>query len=153
MTAANQAAARNEVMALLNTAWLANGTSADVPLLWDNVSGNAPPKPDSTGKAEAGSWARAQMRHNVGGQVSLADDQGRRRWRRSGIITVEVYTPLGTGFDRLHDELVQIVKDAFEGKTTVSDIIFSDVAPREIGPDGPWFQSNVLIAFEYDEVK
>ena len=153
MVVANQKTARNEVMALFYAAWQANPTSLPVPLFWDNVDTDPPPAPAATDKAEAAPWVRAQMRHNVGGQVTLADDQGRRRWRRSGIIIVEVYTPRNTGFDRLHDELIQIVKDAFEGKSTPSEVIFSDVSPREIGPDGPWFQSNVLVAFEYDEIK
>lgn len=153
MVVANQKAARNEVMSLLNTAWEANATSKDIELRWHNIGNQPPPKPATTAKAEAAAWARAQMQHNSGGQVSLAGDGGLRRYQRTGIITVEVYTPKGTGFDQLHDELIQIVKDTFEGKTTPSDIVFFNVTPREVGPDGPWFQSNVLIVFEYDEVK
>lgn len=150
---ADQKTARNEVMELLHTAWEANSTSAPIPLLWDNVNDDPPVPPASTSKAEAAPWARAQMRHNIGGQASLMGDSATQRYRRTGIITVEIRTPRGTGFDRLHDELIQIVKDAFEGETTPSQIEFRDGTCREVGQDGPWFHSNVLITFEYDEIK
>jgi len=151
MTVASQKVARNEVMALFKAAWDANLTSAPIPILWDGINPLEPPQPASTAAAEARPWVRIEMRHNVGGQAGFGD--GVRRYRRVGIITVEVFTPMGTGFDALHDELVQIVKDAFEGKTTPSDVEFRDVSPKEVGPTGPWFQSDVNIAFEYDEIK
>lgn len=144
MTVVNKAQARDEVMALLRTAWLANSTSCGLPLLfWDKDQ-----KPPS-----AGGWARATMQHISGRAATLGNAEGVRRYRHTGTVTVQLFTPTGDGLV-LADTLAQIVMEAFAGKSTSpGDVVLRDVRTREVGQTGIWFQTNALASFEYDEVR
>ena len=50
-------------------------------------------------------------------------------------------------------ELAKIVGDGLEGKKTANQVWMKSSEPSVIGPDGIWFQVNVITNFEYDEVK
>jgi len=130
--------ARDEMSALFNTAWSPRA------VIWDGLPGKPP-----SGRTP---WARFTVRHADGEQATLANDQGRRRWRRSGTIFIQLFAPVGDGLSAL-DPLTKIAMDAYEGQSTAGGAWFRDVRCREIGPDGDWYQVNVLVDFEYDEVK
>lgn len=143
MTATIQQA-RDEILSTLTTAWLGDPASADLPMLYPDRS-QEPPK--------QGAWARVTVQHNTGRQVTLSGETGARRFRRTGIVTVQIFTPLGDGLT-LGDELTMIAGRAFEGITTASGVIFRNVRNHEVGKDKQgWFQTNVLADFEYDEVR
>jgi hypothetical protein len=87
----------------------------------------------------------------VGGKVSLGG--GGQRFRRLGIVTVQIFTPSNDGLT-LADSLVDLAVDAFEGESTGSDCVeFRNVRAVEAGQDGPWHQFNVFANFDYDRVK
>lgn len=144
MTVSTIAQARNEMLAVLKTAWEAGTESAELPMLyWDRAQD--PPT--------EGSWARATVQHSTGRQATLSGATGERRFRSTGIITVQLFTVSDDGLV-LSDALVQIVKNAFAGVTTSpGGVHLRNVRPREIGHDGIWFNTNVLADFEYDEVR
>lgn len=97
-------------------------------------------------------WARLTLRHSVSGQTSLSDERGRRRFTRHGVLTVQVFEPIGQGLVGSTD-LPKTINDVFEGKSSPGGIIFRNVAVNEIGESGDFFQTNVVASFEYDEVK
>lgn len=134
------AVANDEILTLFKTAWDAIGHDA----IYENVAGDPP--------TTAAPWARVTVRHFPGGQASLSDDAGAKRWTRNGLITVQIFVPTGEGKAEAY-ALAKVVADAYEGKRTPSNVWFRNVRPNEIGPDGAWFQLNVLAEFTYDEVK
>lgn len=98
------------------------------------------------------SWARFSVRHEESFQASMGAALNQRQFRRRGTITVQIFTPSGKGLsERL--TLAKVVSDAFEGRSSPGGVWFKNVKMNEIGRDGYFFQTNVLINFEYDEVK
>lgn len=138
--------ARDEILAHFTTAW--NAQASPPLLLYDD-------KPRDLPKDAV--YARVTVQHNVSSQVTLGGKPslggGGRRFRRNGIVTVQIFTPFGDGLTTA-DPLVDLAVDAFEGEDTGSDRIeFHEVRANEVGHDGVWHQTNVLAEFEYDRVK
>lgn len=137
--------ARDEMLGTLRTAWQASTISAELPLLYPDTADDTPPT--------SGAWGRVNVQHGSRGQATLSNESGRRRYRATGFITVQLFTPRGRGLT-LTDQLIGVVLDAFDGVTTSpGHVTFARGRVREVGPDGQWFQTNVLVDFEYDEVK
>ena len=140
--------ARDTILSTFTTAWNAI-TPTVPPLLYEDSKQEVPDTQVS--------WARIQVRHNVftqetiGGRLSTGG--GGRRFRRFGLVTVQIFTKAGDGL-RTSDSLAKVALDAFEGVDAGADTIeFRNVRLNEIGRDGEWFQVNVLAEFEYDEIK
>jgi hypothetical protein len=92
------------------------------------------------------------VQHANSAQATLADESSKKVFTRNGVLTVQIFTVYGIGLTK-SDALVKIVQDAFEGKATLNGIWFRNVRASEIGQDGEWHQTNVLVEFIYDEVK
>lgn len=142
--------ARDDILTLFKDAWEADPISEDVLLVYWDIPNSAPT--DAGTDENPVSWARVTVQHTGSSQASLSGDSGARRWRRVGLVTVQIFTPYGTGLS-LADKLSMVATRAFEGKSTPSGIWFRDVSPQEIGQDSIWFQTNVSASFEYDEVR
>jgi hypothetical protein len=140
--------AYDEMLSLFRTAWEANAGAFNgsvVPeVRYDGVGDPGPP-------ASADPWARIQIRHLTGTQATIGGDGTQRRFERAGIITVQVFWPLSQAALGNVRSLADVARAAFEGKATTSHIWFRNVRVQEIGPDGSWYQVNVLADFEYDE--
>lgn len=134
----------DEICAVFKTAWDTTGHGSRVK--YDNV-GNTSVPPSGQDP-----WARVAIRHATSAQASLSGTVGSRRFRRTGVLTVQVFEPAGQGLSGTTD-LPKIVQDAFEGVSTPGGVWFRDVAINEIGPDKSYFQTNVVAFFEYDEIK
>ena len=160
------AQANDEILEIFDIAWQPRR------VVYENVKGSKPPD-------ETEEWARPTVRHLVGGQSSLLggrvsgkppnvtaalgknmdaevlpdpEKYNVRRYRRGGVFTAQVFIPLGEGLDKGYT-LAKEVSDVYEGRNTPSSVWFRNVRIREIGPDGEWYQFNVLADFEYTEVK
>lgn len=137
--------ARDAILSHFNAAW-----AAQVPpvpkLLFQDKKDELPLGTES--------WARITVLHNEGRRVTVGGDPGNRRFRRFGVINIQIFTPFGDGLVT-NDKLVQVAVDAFEGKTTGGGdtVEFRNVRSNEIGPDGDWYNTNVVVNFEYDSVK
>jgi len=129
-------AARDEILTLFKTAWDAQGTVPPV-LYWDRAT--QPPT--------SGDWARITLRHTSGGNAAISN----RFFVREGLVTVQLFTNFGEGLSSA-DLMSKVVSDAFQGQQTAGGVWFRNVRVNEIGQDGEWFQTNVLIDFEYNEV-
>lgn len=146
MPVATIAEARDEILTYFTTAWNTLGTP---PLLFYDDKHLDPP--------DDAPYARIQVEHNTFGQQTLGGKisagGGGRRFNRSGLVTVQVFTPSGDGLTS-SDTLVDFVLDTLEGEETGSDRIeFRDVRANEVGQDGPWHQTNIIAEFHYGRVK
>jgi hypothetical protein len=138
------AQAIDEIHGIFKTAWDADSSSQNVPVLYSDVSDEPP---------VSGAWARITISHSSSFQATLSSDSGTRRYRRVGTVTVEVYTPTGGG-RVLSTTLSTIAKNAFEGVTTApGQVIFRNARLIEVGQEGNKYHVNILADFEYDEVK
>lgn len=142
--------ARDEILGLFNEYWLFqtpvynNGQAIEVE--WQGVDTKKPPRP---GKP----LARIFIKHSQSSQRTFGAT-GARRFTRFGLVTVQVFAPIvrGNGLS-LSEKLAIIARDAFEGRGTDSGIWFRNARTVEIGPDGTFFQYNVVVEFQYDEFK
>lgn len=144
MPIASFAVARDAIVSKFVTAW--NAQTPPIPLLrFEDVksetpSGNVP-------------WAKVWVKHDPKFRQATLGGKGNRRFRRTGVVTVQIFTPSGEGLTN-NDIFAKIALDAFEGESTGADAIeFRNAGSQEIGQDGPWYQTNVTADFEYDEVK
>lgn len=136
--------ARDEMLSVFRTAWQAAQPIA--PVQYPNVGqALAPPKTQ-------GPWARVVVAHATGGQRTLAGEAGTRRFGRVGILTAQIFAPVGGGTDLAYN-LAQLVVDAYEGQSTPGGAWFRNTRVNEVGVSDGWFQLNVLVDFDYDQVK
>lgn len=140
--------AYDEMLEAFKTAWDAGagtyngGTVPEV--RYDGVGEQGPPDGEEP-------WARVTIRHAGGFQATLLGDAQVTRFRRDGIITVQVFFPLSRGGLSNARSLAGVAKSAYEGQATASGVWFRNVRIQEVGPDGPWYNVNMLADFEYDE--
>ena len=130
--------ANDQILFLFHEAW--NPRLA----IYENTPGV---KPEGTAD-----WARVVLRHLTGGQASLANESGKSRWEREGLLTVQIFTTLGLGLSHAYD-LSKVVTGAYQKVKIPGEVWYRNMRVNEIGPDGEWFQVNVLIEFNYDEVE
>lgn len=142
--------ARDEILGLFHTYWTAQtpalNDSAPVRVEWPGVDSQTPPEASKP-------WARIVVRHTTSKQATFGT-VGHRRFLRPGLVTVQVFTPLTNGGGLLLAEKLGIIaRDAFEGRSTDSGIWFRNARLQEVGPDTEWFQMNLVVEFEYEEVR
>lgn len=109
-----------------------------VPIHYDNVPGDPP---------SASSWVRLTIIEGDSFQISAGTT---RRFRDTGIAIVQVFTALGSG-DGEAREIADDVQAIFKG-ITVSGVIFRKPSASRIGPDGTFYQVNVTVPFQADEI-
>ena len=142
------AAARDDIMGAVQTQWDAGSTAGEL-LLYEDRAG-ARPSANVAGAVQL--WGFVQVRHISSERVTLAGTAGSRRFRRDGLLTLQLFIPQGDGLV-LMDAIGQEFLNALEGKTTTNGVSLRNVRVVEVGEDGPWFQANVLANYDYDEVK
>lgn len=96
-------------------------------------------------------WARAILTHQASNQATLAGDTGLRRYTRTGLITIQLFTPSGLG-SLPTDRYAEAFVAKFQGRSTPEGVWFRAVNAQEVGTDGPWQQTNITGTFEYDEL-
>lgn len=138
--------ARDAMMGLVKStidAWnIANPSTPVAETVWDDAEA----KSAHDGKV---AWVRASVRHAESNQRSLGS-VGRRRFTRTGVVVLQVYTPFGDGFTLADRLAMKALRDALEGSTTTG-VWFRRVSAREVGKSGLHQQTNVVASFEYDE--
>jgi hypothetical protein len=92
-------------------------------------------------------WVRLTLRE---GEANLsAFGGGKNNYRHPGNVQAQVFVPVGTG-DGLAREIADFIASIFRGKRLSSIRFFNAPYINTIGPDGDWFQVNVICPFEYD---
>lgn len=143
----NFTTARDEINELFETKWLADtpafvGTAPKI--FFETVA-------DEGQQPQDDHWARIQIRHTTAEQAALTSSLGERRFRKFGIVTVQVFALNPTGNLQDAEDLAGVAKSAFEGAETPSHVWFRNARAVEVGQDGNHFQMNVISEFEYDE--
>lgn len=134
--------ARDDLLSAVSTAWGATG-----PVDYEDQPNTVQIPPDG-----AIPWIRVTIRHTTGRQATLSNAIGARRFRRFGVILVQVFSPLGSSM-RDPETHTNLIVNALEGITTENGVITRNVRINEIGSEGIWFQTNVVADFEYDQIK
>lgn len=126
--------------------WTATLSLTDPVVIWEGRPGDTP----SIDTA----WVRVTISPNESVQASLAGDQGQKKWGNTGLISVQVFAPLGwdNGYD-VAEYTAIMVKRIFQGKATPSGIWFKNCRANRIGPSGGWYQFNTLIEYQFDELR
>ena len=142
--------ARDEIQALFKAAWDASAPAANggvaVRVEWEGVS-------DGTQRDPAKPFAAIYVKHIPGGQATFGR-AGQRRFRRRGLVNVQVYAPLNNRVGlSLAENLAIIARDAYEGVGTSSGIWFRNTYITESGTEKSWYRMDVFSSFEYDELK
>jgi hypothetical protein len=147
----SQAVARTDIYSAVKAAWDAGAATAGKVLTYANVTSDVPvDEIGATGEPEP--YGSVRIENSISSVQSLRGDGGQRRFRRVGLLFVEVYIPAGNGLS-LADQIVKVVLDDVEGQTTANGVYFRNAQVREEGVSGPWFLTVITVEFEYDEVK
>lgn len=96
-------------------------------------------------------WARATIKHATGNQSSLAGEVGTRRFTATGIVTVQVFAPVGDGSTECYKAAL-LVQSAYEDARH-PNVWFRGVRIQEVGESGAFQQQNVTATFSYDHVR
>lgn len=145
------ALARIDMYQAVKTAWDAGVATTGKVLVFDNITKDIPT--DEVGATgDPPLWGAVKVENNLSQASSLRGDGNLRRFRRGGLLFVELYTPAGNGLSSA-DEAVKVVLDGTEGQTTANGVYFRNAQVREEGVSGPWFLTVIAVEFEYDEVK
>lgn len=93
-------------------------------------------------------WARVVTRQLVSAQETLGRI-GARRFRREGIIIIQIFVPPDTG-TREARELAKAAADIYEG-VSFSSVDCTNAQIAEISDQPSWFQVNVEVDYAYEE--
>lgn len=143
----NRTQARDEIYGVIKAAWDTTGLT----MLFADVEGD-PESTQQTSKTEPQSYARATIQHQDRFQTAIGNSNGQNRYEAQGVVIVQIFTPLGEGLSNA-DAYAILIQNALDGVRTSGGARFKNVTAREVGPDGPWYQTNVTAEFYYDEVK
>lgn len=133
------AATESTIRSRFNTQW--SSLRPTIPAFFDNAGDDVTPPEDST-------WVRLTVLPGGSSQVEMGN---LRRWRRVGVIVVQIFVPAASGTG-LALELGDTVRDIFEG-LTVSGVIFRATSLNRVGLDGAWLQYNASTPFQADELR
>jgi len=133
------AATESTIRSRFNTQW--SSLRPTIPVFFDNAGDDVQPPQNSA-------WVRLTVLPGASQQVEM----GRlRRWRRAGVIAVQIFVPAASGTG-LAQELGDTVRDIFEG-LTISSVIFRATSLNRVGLDGAWLQYNANTPFQADELR
>lgn len=131
--------ASDELLTVMKTAT----DPLSIPVHWDNVH--------TKRSDQEAPFIVVMVRHVAGRQETLGH-QGCRSFERVGLLTAEIYTPIGKGLSESYDIAKNII-DAYEGQSTPKGIWFRNAGIRENGRDGEFYKMMVSVEFTYSEVK
>lgn len=135
--------AEADIRKFFDAAWTAAFASPNTPpIAWPDIEFTIP---------ENKTWVRFNCQENGGQQVGMGDP-GNNRFRRFGIVTIQVFQPRGQGSKDARTKAAA-ARDLFTGAQTTGGVTFQDVSARQVGDDGHGFyQVNVFAPFWYDEI-
>ena len=136
--------ARDAILTQFKTAWDADSVASLLPVFYRDAKRNGP-------VSDLQPFARVSVVHATGQQDALANGYEQAIFKRQGVLIAQIFTLQGSGLTD-SDYLAKVVADAFEGQNN-GDIWYRNVRINEVGPDGDRFQTNVVVDFQYDEIK
>lgn len=133
----NYQEAIDSINAVFHAAW-----NPAYPVKWEDLPGDVP--------VTETPWAKVLVQHTSGQLSSLGGGKVLRKWRRDGVIVVQVFAPAGQG-KTLAVSLGQVVVDAYQNANT--EIHYRNVQLVESGTDGAFYRVDIYANFEYDDVR
>lgn len=130
--------AEDEILTVYSTIATAEG----VHTIWEDLPNQNPPQDNTT------PWARVVTKHGDGRQNALSNVNGKRRWGMTGMLIMQVFTPYGGG-KVLSKQLAQKLINAFRGAK--GSVWYRNPRMKEVGKSGNYYQTNVMVDFEYDQ--
>jgi len=116
-------------------------TPLSIPVFQENVT-EEPPNPSETAEY-------IDLMVNYGGTERNSKDDV----LRDGIMTAQIYTPLGTGTGRAIVIATQVI-ETFQTAQWAKNVMFvNDVVVLKIGKTGSFYQTNVDVSFQYYETQ
>lgn len=131
--------ANDDILALLKAAWDTTGHK----MFWEEIRDDR--------ETDQSPWAMVIVRHAAGQQDTLGG-KGHRQFLRIGSIVVTINTPSSSGLSEGYN-LAKVVADAYEGVASPNGVWFRNIRINELGREGTFFQTNVIVDFEYYETK
>ena len=131
--------ARDLLSSFITTEWATAAGTA--PLLYDNLGGERPEDPTLFGRLTI---------QNVSSSLSAL---GGGRFRRIGLLTVQIFVPLYSGTeeaDQVGESLVEALESV--GPTTLENVWLRDIGMTDIGPDDAYHQVSINAEFLFDRV-
>lgn len=100
-------------------------------------------------------WARVVVRHSDASKVTLNSSFSNARYRRVGIVWIQVFAPANDATGRtLGQRLAMVAQKAYEGKRAANgEVVFTKAAISERLKDGPWFLFDVKVSFYWDQIR
>lgn len=95
-------------------------------------------------------WVRVVILDGEAEQVEMGNT---RRWRRTGLVVVQIFVPSGEGTGEAA-QLCDSVRDIYEGRT-INGVIFRATSRNRVGRgrDAVWVQWNASTPFQADELR
>ncbi len=128
-----------EMLSIFKAVWDDQGYTA----IYTDVAGSKPTVQEP--------WARVTVRHNDGGQKTLGDQSTKRVFTDTGTIFIQVFAPQGAGHVSSRS-LAHLVRTAY-CQTGGGSVWYRNQRLKEIGGDGAFDNTNVLIDFTYDDLR
>jgi hypothetical protein len=111
------------------------------PIAWDNV--------DFDAEALNVAWVRLSIQFSEGTIASLGAP-GTRNFRNTGVVFVQVFSPVGGGKSP-NTVLATQARNIFRGVHLTGGLWFRNASITHVGPEGKWYQQNVTAEFIFDE--
>lgn len=146
--------AEDAILSTLKVAWDANtaAIAGTVPqLVYEFLEPDLKPHPADSQQP----WARVIVRHSDAAKTSLANSDRVSRYRRVGLVWVQIFVPAGFGsaWTKAGD-LADVAQAAYEGKRALGGrVVFTKVPIIDVAKDGPWVRKDIKAFFYWDEVK
>lgn len=131
--------ANDDIQKMITSAWSTTG----YPMFYESVQGERDEQTEP--------FIRIWVRHTFGGQRTLGG-QGSRIFERRGFVRIEVYSRITNGLQESY-QLAKVASDAYEGRSSDNGVWFRRVRISEMGKDGIFNRTDVIVDFEYHEMK
>jgi hypothetical protein len=95
-------------------------------------------------------WSRVTLNHFDGYQDSLSNAYGKLKWRRTGLISIQLFNPISNGRQDLYSMSQSIVDNYQRVRNTC--IWFRNPRMIEAAVNGYYYQINVNVDFQYVDV-
>lgn len=101
-------------------------------------------------KPDGVKWVRLTIIFSGGNQDSFGK-VGNRKFVKRGLIFIQVFTPINKGTDA-NDDLCNSSLNLFDG-VRINDLWMYNGRIRTIGSDGEFYHQNVIVDFEFENIR
>ena len=140
--------ALDEIMTVFKDAWDAGSTPVVgyIPeIVWPGIE---PEENLPTDKF----WARFSNK-TLDDEQSTLKGVGLRRYTIEGLAFIQIFAPLSNSEAvKKAKELATLTRNAYRGITTPSCVWFRNARIQEVGSKDKWYQINVLVNYEHDDI-